>query len=71
MAPLVELAFRTSDQIEVSLLWDRAKDDVFVRVVDSGTEEAFMLRTPRDRALDVFRHPFAYTQRRTSGVLVE
>jgi hypothetical protein len=48
-----ELASRTSDDLEVTLWWDPRIDAVAVSVWD----------WKRDRALDVFYHPFSYGSR--------
>ena len=56
-----ELDRRLHDRIDVRLLW-RARDDrVIVAVSDEKTGERFSVDVRDDeRALDVFRHPFAY-----------
>ena len=56
-----ELDRRLHDRIDVRLLW-RARDDrVIVAVSDEKTGEHFSVDVRGDeRALDVFRHPFAY-----------
>ena len=56
-----ELDHRVHDRIDVRLLW-RARDDrVIVAVADEKTGERFSVDVRDDeRALDVFRHPFAY-----------
>jgi hypothetical protein len=56
-----ELDHRSHDRIDVRLLW-RARDDrVIVAVADEKTGERFTVEVrERERALDVFRHPFAY-----------
>jgi hypothetical protein len=56
-----ELDLRSHDRIHVRLLW-RARDDrVIVAVSDGKTGERFSIDVRDDeRALDVFRHPFAY-----------
>jgi hypothetical protein len=56
----VELDFRTTGQMDVTLLWDRTDDTIVVHVLDWATSQLFTVRPPRDRALDAFRHPFAY-----------
>jgi hypothetical protein len=55
-----ELAHRSGDGIEVSLLWSRHTDRLTVLVGDSHTGETFEFSPPRDRGLDAFYHPFAY-----------
>jgi hypothetical protein len=60
VAHTTELAYRSGDGIEVSLLWSRLTDSVTVLVFDLRTGEAFDFAPPRDKALDAFNHPFAY-----------
>jgi hypothetical protein len=56
----LELASRTSGEIEISLRWNRDEDRLVVVVDDPTTEEVFELAARRDNALEVFYHPFAY-----------
>ena len=57
----IELDSRTTDGIDVRLLWHRAENHVTVTVRDVRSGEALDI-TVRDceRALDVFHHPYAY-----------
>jgi hypothetical protein len=56
-----ELDRRTSDGIEVRLLWSQNDGRVTVTVTDTKTGEAFELPVREgERALDVFHHPYAY-----------
>ena len=55
-----ELAFRTNDGLDVSLLWHSADDRVSVVVTDHKAGESFELGARRDNALEVFYHPFVY-----------
>ena len=57
---MTELAHRTSNGLDVSLIWSRGSDRLFVTVTDLRTEESFTLDAPRHQAMDVFNHPFAY-----------
>ena len=57
-----ELAQRTADGIDVTLVWRRDTNAVAVLVVDSRTGEEFSLPVPAHRALDAFHHPYAYAQ---------
>jgi hypothetical protein len=57
---LTELAHRENDGIEVSLLWNERDDTLTVSVLDARTGEFFELDAPRDRALEVFYHPYSY-----------
>jgi hypothetical protein len=57
------LADRGSDGITVRLLWDEAATpdtDIVLEYEDLGEGVAFVVRPPRDRALDAFYHPNAY-----------
>ena len=59
-AHTTELAYRSGDGIEVSLLWSRLTDRLTVLVGDLRTGESFDFTPPRDKGLDAFNHPFAY-----------
>ena len=63
MAPLLEIDHRANCGIDVSLMWDRAADTLYVQVIDWGTDEDYTFAVDRDHALDAFRHPFAYADR--------
>jgi hypothetical protein len=59
-----ELDSRSSDGILVRLLWQPTDNHVSVTVNDTKTGEAFQVEVrPGQRALDVFRHPYAYATR--------
>jgi hypothetical protein len=58
---LTELDHRSADGIEISLLWSRDTNRLLVAVADSRSGERFEVHAPAEKALDVFRHPFAYT----------
>ena len=58
---LHELDRRSSDRIDVALLWHERDDRVLVAVADGRTGARFEIEVREDeRALDVFHHPFAY-----------
>jgi hypothetical protein len=60
-----ELAFRSSDGMEVALLWHTANDVLSVLVSDTRTDALFEIVLDRDdQAMDVFHHPYAYAARR-------
>ena len=62
--PVRELDCRTSDEISVRLLWHPSEDRVSVAVRDAKTGDAFELPVQeRERALEVFHHPYAYAAR--------
>jgi hypothetical protein len=55
-----ELASRTTGGLEVTLLWQRDRKDVNIRVIDARTEDAFELTVAGKSAFDAFYHPYAY-----------
>ena len=55
-----ELAHRSSDGVEVSLLWSPDDGRLTVLVVDTKLGEVFDLPLTDERPLDVFHHPYAY-----------
>jgi hypothetical protein len=57
---LRELAYRESDGLQVSLLWDERHDWLTVSVLDTKNGESFALEAAREKALDVFHHPYSY-----------
>jgi hypothetical protein len=57
---MTELAQRSSNGIDVALLWSPTTNLLFVEVADNSTGDRFTVDAPRDKALDVFNHPFAY-----------
>jgi hypothetical protein len=61
----VELVERVLDGISVGLYWTRGTDVVAVTVDDARTGDSFeLVVAENERALDVFRHPFAYARAR-------
>jgi hypothetical protein len=60
LPPMTELAHRRSNGLAVSLLWSPRTGRLVVAVSDDRTDETFTVEAPRDRALDVYNHPFAY-----------
>ena len=56
-----ELDHRVNDGIDVRLLWRREDNRALVAVADGRTGAEFTIEVGRrQRALDVFHHPFAY-----------
>jgi hypothetical protein len=55
-----ELAARQTDGVEVVLFWNEDTNELTVSVSDTRSGAYFELAAPRDRALDVFNHPYAY-----------
>jgi hypothetical protein len=58
-----ELNRRSSDGIDVRLLWNSFSDEVIVAVHDERTFESFELQVAPADALLAFRHPYAYATR--------
>ena len=54
-----ELAYRSSNGIDVFLLWCPADDSLAVVVIDEAAE-SFELAVTSNEALDVFDHPYAH-----------
>jgi hypothetical protein len=54
-----ELDSRTSDGIEVTLLWYPATDTVAVTVADVAAGASFEIAVAPADALDAFHHPYA------------
>ena len=57
---MTELAHRSSNGIDVALLWSRTTNSLYVAVADIRTGDRFTVDAPADQALEVFNHPFAY-----------
>ena len=54
-----ELAYRSSNGIDVLLLWNPANDTLAVLVIDENAD-SFELDVDASEAMDVFEHPYAY-----------
>ena len=59
---LRELDHRSSDDIEVTLLWSARTNRVFVSVLERRTEALFQFEVAPAQALDAFHHPYVYAQ---------
>jgi hypothetical protein len=55
-----ELAHRSTDGIEVSLFWTKLDNRVTIELVDTRIDERLEFEVAREKALDAFRHPYAY-----------
>ena len=55
-----ELAHRANDGVEVTLLWSKREDRLFVRVRDARSGDSFELAAAAADALDIYEHPYAY-----------
>ena len=54
-----ELAYRSSNGVDVFLLWCPSDDSLAVVVIDEAAE-SFELSVTSNDALDVFDHPYAH-----------
>jgi hypothetical protein len=63
-AHIEELASRESAGIRVSLFWSREDNTLSVVVRDNWTGDEFSVAAEPEKAMDVFRHPFAYAASR-------
>jgi hypothetical protein len=61
VTPVAELADRHSNDVDVSLLWARRSGRLWVTVTGRRSGRTARIDTTPSNALDVFRHPFAYT----------
>jgi hypothetical protein len=66
---LRELAHRASEVLDVSSYRNERTDSVTVQVYDARAGEGFELEVDGRRALDIYRHPFAYAavEKRAAG----
>ena len=58
-----ELAHRSDEGLEVSLLWKETTGELLVTVLDARSGELLEVVAQRENALDVFNHPSAYPAR--------
>jgi hypothetical protein len=63
-----ELALRLNDGIHVSLFWNTIGDVLTLEVYDERCDELYECSVASNRALDAFRHPFAYISAPVSSV---
>jgi hypothetical protein len=63
---IAELDHRKSGPFEVSLLWDRDLETVSLTIRDSRSGRSLELPVVHNRALQAFKHPFAFAA--SSGV---
>ena len=59
-APLRELDVRTSDGIDVRLLWSPHDGALLLEVDDAELQTRLVLPVPPDEAMLAFHHPFAW-----------
>ena len=55
-----ELAHRTTNGIDVTLLWTKSSNVVTIAVLDTHSGEELGFEVDASRALDAFNHPYAY-----------
>ena len=55
-----ELAHRSTNGIEVTLLWTGSTNTVAIAVADTHSGEELEFEVHGSRALDAFNHPYAY-----------
>jgi hypothetical protein len=55
-----ELANRSANGIEVTLIWDSAAGSVAVEVFDNSNSKAKTFAVRPDQAMNAFRHPYVY-----------
>ena len=55
-----ELCSRSSDGIEVTLLWTPGTEELNVTVIDLRSNEALQLPVGTRNAMHVFHHPYSY-----------
>jgi len=56
----IDLATRFEGSINVALFWDRTKRDLVVVAQDRLTGEDVRIPVEPERAVEVYRHPFAH-----------
>jgi hypothetical protein len=65
-----DLDFRAADGVEVTLLWAKSVNRVWVAVRNHRSGEEFELEIGADdNPLDVFHHPYAYAAARMPELL--
>ncbi|HET6847918.1 MAG TPA: hypothetical protein VFH74_03605 [Gaiellales bacterium] len=60
--PPRELAARTSDGVDVRLVWSPDENAVFVVVTDERVDDQFAIPVDPARALDAYQHPYLYLE---------
>jgi hypothetical protein len=63
MEEVIDLATRKSGGIAVALIWDRREQALRVIAYDRLTDEEIVVPVSGEEAAEVYRHPFAYTNR--------
>jgi hypothetical protein len=60
--PLIDLADRHTQDLDVVLMWSRVSERVWVNVTDRRSGQTARIDARAADALDVFEHPFAYAR---------
>jgi hypothetical protein len=60
--PIVDLAERHTDDVDVVLHWSRRSGRVWVTVTHRRSGRTGRIEATPANALDIFEHPFAYAQ---------
>jgi hypothetical protein len=60
--PLRELCHRSSNGVDVTLLWDPELDTAIVVVVDHQAGDAFEVEVGDANPMHVFHHPYVYRE---------
>ena len=55
-----ELAHRSTGGIEVWLFWSQPTNRITIELIDNRIGERLEFEVANDKALDAFRHPYAY-----------
>lgn len=55
-----ELAHRLTGGIQVWLFWSRPSNRITIELIDNRIGERLEFAVASDKALDAFRHPYAY-----------
>jgi hypothetical protein len=63
ITPIVELADRNSDDLDVALFWARRSGRFWLLVEHRRSGRTTRIKARPANALDVFHHPFAYKRR--------
>jgi hypothetical protein len=59
-----ELAHRSTDGLEIFLVWHQPTDQITVSVSDERTGTYFEIQAEAEEALKFFEHPYAYAAAR-------
>jgi hypothetical protein len=62
LAPPRELAHRSANGVDVTMMWDPVANSVSVIVVDHVAGDAFEVEVGDDNPMHVFDHPFVYAR---------